>query len=61
MFLINASDSSIPRINQSSIDRRKELDKQWEGLKQRGKAFENVKIPAINKELWEAGIGAIQI
>ncbi|WP_435624184.1 VPS10 domain-containing protein [Flagellimonas sp.] len=61
MFLINASDSSIPRINQSSIDRRKELDKQWEGLKQRGKAFENAKIPAINKKLWEAGIGAIQI
>ncbi|MEM9362712.1 MAG: glycosyl hydrolase [Bacteroidota bacterium] len=61
MFLINASDSSIPRVNQSSIDRRNELDKQWAGLKQRGKAFENVKIPAFNKKLWEAGVGAIQL
>ncbi|MEO0902631.1 MAG: glycosyl hydrolase, partial [Bacteroidota bacterium] len=61
MFLINASDSSIPRINQSSIDRRMELDQQWVGLKQRGKAFENVKIPALNKKLWEAGVGAVQL
>ncbi|MEM9076826.1 MAG: glycosyl hydrolase [Bacteroidota bacterium] len=61
MFLINASDSAIPRINQSSLDRRNELDQQWNGLRQRGKAFENVKIPALNKKLWEAGIGAIQL
>ncbi len=61
MFLINATDSSIPRVNQSSIDRRKELDGQWADLKKRGKAFENVKIPAINKKLWEAGIGAVQL
>lgn len=61
MFLVNATDSSIPRVIQSSIDRRNELDKQWAGLKQRGKAFENTKIPAINKKLWEAGIGAIQL
>ncbi|MBS9461117.1 glycosyl hydrolase [Flagellimonas sp. 389] len=61
LFLINATNSTLPRVNQSSIDRRKELDEQWKGFKQRGKAFENVKIPAFNKKLWEAGIGAIQL
>ena len=61
LFLINATNSSVPRVNQSSIDRRKELDTQWTGLRQRGKNVENVKIPAFNKKLWEAGIGAIQL
>ena len=61
LFLINASDSAIPRINQSSVDRRKELDAQWAGLKQRGEAFKENKIPEFNKKLWSAGIGAIQL
>ena len=61
LFLINATDSSIPRVNQSSVDRRKELDAQWSGLKQRGEAFTKSKIPEFNKKLWAAGIGAIQL
>ncbi|UOY08670.1 glycosyl hydrolase [Muricauda sp. SCSIO 64092] len=61
LFLINATNSSIPRVNQSSVDRKAELDGQWSALKQRGEAFINAKIPAYNKKLWEAGIGAVQL
>lgn len=61
LFMINATDSSIPRVNQSSKDRRAELDAQWAGLKQRGEAFKTAKIPGFNKKLWEAGIGAVQV
>ena len=61
LFLINASDSSIPRVNQASMDRKAELDQQWIGLKNRGNGFINSKLPAYNKKLWEAGIGAVQL
>ena len=61
LYLINATDSSIPRVNQSSVERRKELDAQWSGLKQRGVALKTIKIPEFNKKLWAAGIGAVQL
>ncbi|MEL6923363.1 MAG: glycosyl hydrolase, partial [Bacteroidota bacterium] len=35
LFLINQTDSAIPRVNQPSIDRRAELDAQWVALRQR--------------------------
>ncbi|NNC34742.1 MAG: hypothetical protein HKO09_07695, partial [Croceitalea sp.] len=53
--------SSIPRINKPSEDRKAELDAQWASLKQRGLALRNTKIPDMNKQLWEAGIGAIRL
>ncbi len=61
LFLINATSSAIPRVNQSSIDRKAELDKQWMGLKQQGEAFINTRIPGYNKKLWANGIGAVQL
>ncbi len=61
LFLINATNSAIPRVNQSSIDRKAELDSQWMGFKQRGEAFITTKIPEYNKKLWEIGIGAVQL
>ena len=61
MFLINATDSSIPRVNRSSEERRKELDAQWVTLKQRADVIKNVKIPEYNKKLWAKGIGAVQL
>jgi hypothetical protein len=61
LFLINATESSIPRINQSSLDRRKELDAQWEVLNKQADEWLGKTIPDFNKRLWEAGIGAIQI
>ena len=60
LFLINATNSEIPRVNLSSRDRKTELDRQWQGLKSRAETFMKTTIPEYNKELWEAGIGAIR-
>jgi hypothetical protein len=59
LFLINQTESDLPRINQPSRDVRAELEKQWAGLKARSDALSTVEIPAYNRKLWEAGIGAI--
>jgi len=61
IFLINQSDSSIPRINDQNRNRKNELDAQWNILKNRANIFINSKIPDFNKQLWEAGIGAIKM
>ena len=61
MFLINHTNSTIPGVNQSNIDRKAELDAQWAKLKARGEQLKNSAIPAYNKILWETGIGAIQL
>ncbi len=60
-FLINQTESSIPRINKSSIDRKAELDLQWEKFKINANKFINTDIPEFNKQLWQAGIGAINL
>jgi len=59
MYLINQTESEIPRVNQSSIELRKELDAEWAKLEARGTELLNNKLPAYNKELWDAGVGAI--
>lgn len=59
MFLINQTQSTIPRVNQGSLDRKAELDAQWEDLKLKGQAILQEDIPAFNQQLWESGIGAV--
>jgi photosystem II stability/assembly factor-like uncharacterized protein len=59
LFLINQTESDIPGINQPSLDRMKELNEEWAGLKKRCLEILDVNIPAYNKKLWEAGIGAV--
>ena len=61
LFLINQTSSDIPRVNQSSVARKVELDAQWKTLNQRAVKLIETEIPAYNKELWNAGIGAIRI
>ena len=61
LFLINQTNSSIPRVNQPNLDRKAELDQQWAGLKARGNQLMETAIPAFNKTLWDAGIGAISV
>ena len=61
MFLINQTESSIQRVNQSSRDRKTELDTQWNALNNSANVFINSAIPNFNKQLWEAGIGAIKM
>jgi len=59
MFLINMTESDIPRVNQPSLDRLKELNAQWLILKARGDEVLQKDIPGFNKQLWDAGLGAI--
>jgi len=59
LFLINQTESDIPRVNQPSLDRMKELNGQWTTLKARGNEIADKDIPAFNKRLWDAGLGAI--
>jgi len=61
MYLINQTESAIPRVNQSSRDRKVELDGQWDLLQSRANELINSKIPEFNKQLWDAGIGAIKM
>ena len=59
LFMINATESDIPRVNQPTLDRMKELNAQWATLKARADEILNRDIPALNKKLWDAGLGAI--
>jgi len=59
LFLINETDSEIPRVNQPSRDRLAELTKEWQGLDARAKTIIETDVPAYTKKLWEAGIGAV--
>lgn len=59
MFLINQMDSEIPVVNQPSLDRMKELNEQWAKLKVRADEMLEKELPALNKQLWEMGVGAI--
>ncbi|MBL7848808.1 MAG: hypothetical protein JNL40_15175 [Cyclobacteriaceae bacterium] len=59
MFLINQTESDIPRVNKPNRDRRAELEKDWAALEARSKAIMETEVPAYTKKLWEAGIGAI--
>ncbi len=61
IFLINQTESSIPRVNQPSRDRLVELTKQWQPLDARAREIMETDIPAFNKKLWDAGIGAVQM
>jgi len=59
LFMINQTESAIPRVNQPSRDRKEQLDSEWLNLKQEANTLLMDKIPAFNKELWQAGIGAV--
>ncbi|MFM9904806.1 MAG: glycosyl hydrolase [Pyrinomonadaceae bacterium] len=59
LFLINQTESDIPRVNQPSLDRKKQLDADWSILRSRALEIRDKDIPALNKRLWDAGLGAI--
>lgn len=61
LFLIDQTRSTLPRVNKSSVDRRRELDQQWAGLKAEAENLIEKEIPAFNRQLWESGIGAIRM
>lgn len=59
MYLINQTESAIPRVGQPSLDLLKQMNAEWATLKARGNEIAEKDIPALNKRLWEAGKGAI--
>ena len=59
LFLINQTESDIPNVNQPSLDRMKQLNAEWSGLKARASEMLDKDISSLNKRLWEAGLGAI--
>lgn len=59
LFLINQTESDIPRVNQPSRERKKELDAVWATLRSRADEILSKDLPAMNKAFWDAGYGAI--
>ena len=59
LFLINHTESSIPRVNQGSRDRLKELTVEWAKLEAAARKILEQDVPDINKRLWDAGFGAL--
>jgi photosystem II stability/assembly factor-like uncharacterized protein len=59
MYLINQTESDIPRVNQPNLDLLKEMNTKWTALKARANEIMEKDIPALNKRLWDAGRGAI--
>jgi photosystem II stability/assembly factor-like uncharacterized protein len=59
LFLINQTESDIPRVNQPSLDLQKQMNAQWAALKARATEMLDKDLPALNKSLWNAGVGAI--
>ena len=59
MFMINQTESDIPRINQPNLDLMKEMNAKWVTLKAQANEILEKDIPAMNKRMWDAGKGAI--
>ncbi|MBU6367905.1 MAG: glycosyl hydrolase, partial [Gemmatimonadetes bacterium] len=60
LFLVNATESDLPRVNQPSRERLAELEPEWAQLKARVDALLDAEVPALNRRLYELGIGAIR-
>lgn len=58
MFLINQTESDIPKVTQPSLDLMKQLNAEWDVLKKRAADIER-KLSAVNKMLMEAGVGPV--
>src|SRR5437763_1242978 len=56
LFLINATESDIPRVNQPSLDRMKELNAQWVSLKARANEINDRDIPACVLLRWTSSL-----
>ena len=59
MFLMNQTESDMPQVNQPSLDLLKTYTEEWEKLKATGLQLKNEAIPALNKQMWDLGMGAI--
>ncbi|PSR10337.1 MAG: glycosyl hydrolase, partial [Bacteroidetes bacterium] len=60
LFLINQTESDIPRVIQPVIDRLAELNATWAQHRAVARTLLDVEVPALNQQLWQAGMGAIR-
>lgn len=60
LFMVNATESDLPRVNQPSKDRLAELEPEWAKLKARAETLRDQDIVTLNKKLFDLGIGAIR-
>lgn len=59
LFMVNQTESDMPKVNQPSLDRLKVLTAEWNTLQSMANEITNKNLPDLNQKLWEAGIGAI--
>lgn len=59
LYLINQTESDIPRVNTPSRKLLQELNAEWAGLRARGQELLDKDVPAFNQLLWKAGVGAV--
>ena len=59
MFMRDQSESDLPRINKSTIERLAELNSEWSKLKSKGDDIMEKQLPGLNKALWENGVGIL--
>lgn len=59
LFLINQTESDIPRINQPNLKLQEELNAKWATLKSRATTLLEKDLVEFNKQLWAAGIGPV--
>ena len=61
LFLINQTESDIPKVNKASRDRFEELSKEWSALDARAKEIIETDVPSYTRQLWDNGIGAVRV
>lgn len=59
LFVINQTESDLPRVNQSSLDMLEKMNAEWKALKARSDEMLDKDLPSLNKKLWDVGYGAI--
>ncbi len=60
LFLINQTESDIPRVTEASRELRKEFDAIWSEKRTESQRLLQ-EIKAYNEKLWQAGIGALSV
>jgi hypothetical protein len=59
LFVLNQAENDLSAMTQPVRDRLDELNAEWGKLKARAEQLTGEEIPALNKRLWDLGIGAI--
>lgn len=59
MFMVGEANSELPVVSKAVLDQLNIYTTQWKQLHERAKSLLEQDIPAYNKALWDAGIGAL--